>query len=347
MIESRINAFKQLGVLISNTIEAGEGGMDQLSKAQVNLLLQAKKAGLNNGWFRYDMVMNALGGISNMLDSNTLNEWVSTYTISPGSPKEVGIIMAGNIPAVGFHDLLCVLVSGNKAVVKLSSDDECLIPAIVDLLIEVDDSFTDKVEFLTKPLKKFDAVLATGSNNTARYFEQYFGKFPNIIRKSRTSVAIISGDETEEDISGLAKDLFTYFGLGCRNISKLLVKKGIDIEQLMIELSKHEKTLDHSKYLNNLDYNKSIYIINRVPFLDGGRFLFKEDEGLHSPISVTFFEYYEDDSEVDTFLEKHKNEIQCVIGKKGDGRISFGKAQTPAVHDYADGVDTMEFLLNL
>lgn len=347
MLEKRVHAFKVLGEKIKEAIQKGEAEMEGLSPAQINLLLQVKKATLDNGWFRKDMVYSALDGIVKLLDSSTLGEWVGSYTLNSHLPKKVGIVMAGNIPAVGFHDLLCVLISGNIAVVKTSSDDGFLIPAIARLLIEIDGDFSYKIEFLSEPMKDVDAVLATGSNNSARYFEQYFGKYPNVIRKSRTSVAVISGDETDEDIAGLASDLFTYFGLGCRNVSKLLVKKGVDIEQLMIKLSKYEQLLDHSKYHNNLDYNKSIYIINREPFLDGGLFLFREDQGLHSPISVTYFEYFDNFDEMQKYIDERAHEIQCVVGKQVPAYIGFGDAQKPSVSDYADGVDTMAFLQSL
>jgi len=351
MLQTRIKAFVELGKQIQEALAREEGKFEGLSKEQINLLLQIKKSGMSNGWFTNEMVRNAFDGINKMLQDEELNGWLSSYKEKlelANEAKEVGIIMAGNIPAVGFHDFLCVLLSGHKAVVKTSSDDEVLIPAVAEILKSIDSTFENYIEVLNSPRKNYDAVIATGSNNSARYFEQYFGKFPNIIRKSRTSVAVLTGEESEEDIAGLAKDLFTYYGLGCRNVSKLLLVGDYDPKPLIDELLKHDEPLKmNGKYHNNIDYNKSIYIINRVPFLDGGTFLLKEDEGLHSPISVTFYQKFKDLAEVENYIETNHEQIQCVVSPKVKGGVNFGEAQSPKVSDYADKVDTMEFLLNL
>ena len=351
MLASRVKAFVELGSQIHEALSREEGKYEGLTKQQINLLLQVKKSGIENGWFTKDMVQSAFYGIIKMLNENQLRQWLEPYVKSidvENKSKDVGVIMAGNIPAVGFHDFLCVLLSGNKAVVKTSSDDALLIPSIAELLISIDASFSDRIHILKTPLSKYDAVIATGSNNSARYFEQYFGKYPNIIRKSRTSVAILTGEETEQEIEGLAKDLFTYYGLGCRNVSKLLVTGNFNPQKLIDALIKECEFLkNNGKYQNNIDYNKSIYIINKVPFLDGGTFLLKEDKGLHSPISVTFYETFDSLKAIENYIEENKSQIQCVVSSKVKGSVSFGDAQSPKVWDYADKVDTMKFLLEL
>lgn len=349
MLSAKINAFVALGNQIKEALSRAEGKFEGLSKEQINLLLQIKKSGMDNGWFTNEMVRKALNGIVGMLTEDALTKWLANYKISEvAEVKEVGVIMAGNIPAVGFHDFLCVLLSGHKVIAKTSSEDALLMPAIADMLISIDKDFAYKIEVLTKPRSKYDAVIATGSNNSARYFEQYFGKYPNIIRKSRTSVAVLTGDETPEEIAGLAKDLFTYYGLGCRNISKLLCLKGFDPKLLIDELLKHDQALKmNSKYQNNIDYNKSIYIINRVPFLDGGTFLLKKDEGLHSPISVTFYQEFEDLDAIEQYIKANEENLQCVVAAKLKNAVKFGEAQSPEVWDYADKVDTLEFLIGL
>ena len=351
MSASRVKAFVELGSQIQEALSREEGKYEGLTKQQINLLLQVKKSGIENGWFTNDMVQSAFYGIIKMLNENQLRQWLESYVKSidvENKPKDVGVIMAGNIPAVGFHDFLCVLLSGHKAVVKTSSDDALLIPSIAELLISIDASFSDRIHILKTPLSKYDAVIATGSNNSARYFEQYFGKYPNIIRKSRTSVAILTGEETEQEIEGLAKDLFTYYGLGCRNVSKLLVTGNFNPQELIGALIKECEFLkNNAKYQNNIDYNKSIYIINKVPFLDGGTFLFKEDQSLHSPISVTFYEKFDSIDEIDRYIERNNDEIQCVVSSQICRSVPFGEAQNPKVWDYADKVDTMKFLLEL
>ena len=346
-----VKVFVELGNQIKEAFNREDGQYEGLTKQQVNLLLQVKKSGIENGWFSKQMVRSAFEGITKMLDEAQLKQWLEPYSQNIAiekEPKEIGIIMAGNIPAVGFHDLLCVLLSGNTAVIKTSSDDALLIPSIAKLLISIDASLSERITILESSRSKYDAVIATGSNNSARYFEQYFGKYPNIIRKSRTSVAILTGEETEQEIEGLARDLFTYYGLGCRNVSKLLVTNNHDVQKLLDGLIKYSSYLkNNSKYQNNFDYNKSIYIINKVLFLDGGTFLFKEDENLHSPISVTFYQRFKSIDEIESYIERNRDEIQCVVSSQKSRGVVFGEAQNPKVWDYADKVDTMKFLLEL
>ncbi|MAW66241.1 MAG: acyl-CoA reductase [Flavobacteriales bacterium] len=351
MLALRIKSFVELGNQMKEALGREDGEFQGLNKQQINLLLQVRKSGLTNGWFTKKMVSKALDGIMEMLNEKHLEKWLDVYVEEikkNRQNREVGLIMAGNIPAVGFHDFLCVLISGHTAVVKTSSDDECLIPSIADLLISIDSSFSNKINILSRPRSNYDAVIATGSNNSARYFNQYFGKYPNIIRKSRTSVAVLTGKESDGEISGLAKDMFTYYGLGCRNVSKLLVTKDFDSTKLIDELLKHTDFLKtNGKYQNNIDYNKSIFIINKVSFLDGGTFLLKEDKGLHSPIGVTFYEKFDSMEAVKKYVKENEDEIQCVVSSALDFGVPFGETQTPKVWDYADKIDTLEFLINL
>lgn len=350
MLDTRIKAFITLGDKIKEALLRAEGDYDGLSKAQISLLVNIKQAGFKNGWFTEKSVRKALNGICEILNEADVIEFASRYIDDLSKlkgGKEIGIIMAGNIPAVGFHDFLCVLLSGNTVVTKMSSDDEVLIPAIAQLLISIEDSFKDKIIISSVPRSTYDAVIATGSNNSARYFEQYFGKYPNIIRKSRTSIAVITGDETPEELVGLGKDIFTYFGLGCRNVSKVYLVGDVDITWLIDALVKEVADLDLSKYQNNIDYYRSVYLLNKVKFLETKDFLFKEDEGLNSPISVTFFEKVDSISKVEEFIDQNKESIQCVVGAKINNGLAFGEAQNPNIWDFADNIDTMKFLISL
>jgi hypothetical protein len=296
-----------------------------------------------NNWFTKESVVFALQGIVGYLKQDSLNKWASQYNLKNKSDKRIGVILAGNIPMVGFHDFMSVLISGHNLMVKPSSQDSFLIKLIIKYLIEIDPSFQDRIE-LVERLNEADAFIGTGSDNSARYFKYYFGKKPNIIRKNRTSVGVITGDETQQEFKNLGKDIFTYYGLGCRNVSKIFVPKGYDFQFLLDSLLSFEAVGDHHKYRNNYDYNKSIYLVNRDPHLDTGFLLVKESEALVSPISVLFYEQYENEVELSTFLVNNESKIQCVVGKKF---IPFGQAQLPKVDDYADGVDTMAFLCGL
>jgi len=259
------------------------------------------------------------------------------------------VVTAGNIPLVGFHDLLCVLLSGNELVIKASSKDNKLMKLIVNLLTESNNDFNTLIHFEIEQLKNFDAIIATGSDNTAKYFEYYFGKYPNIIRKNRNSIAILSGDESDEELNLLADDMLMYFGLGCRNVSKLFLPEGFDYQRIFRSVQAYHHLIDHNKYANNYLYNKSIYLMNSVQFWENGFMMMKEDIGLASPISVIFFEYYSSSDEIKQRVELDKDRIQCIVAKDGfiDGSVNFGEAQKPNLWDYADNVDTMKFLLSL
>ena len=256
--------------------------------------------------------------------------------------------MAGNIPLVGFHDFISVLISGNKVLGKLSSNDKILLPFLTQKLIEIEPEFKEYIQFSDKKLENFDAVIATGSNNTSLYFEHYFGKYPNIIRKNRNSVAVLSGEESPTQLEALSKDIFTYFGLGCRNVSKLYLPKEYDFKPFFNAMYSQKDIIHNDKYMNNYDYNKAVYLMGGVNLLDNEFMLLKEDTGFSSPISVVFYEYYNSLQEVEKYLAKNTEKIQCVVSTSNiENAIPFGKTQSPELWDYADSIDTLEFLLNL
>lgn len=306
------------------------------------------KSHIFNPWFTSPNVEFALHTWSKTLDKNKIQQWHEQWKNNINKKptiKKIGIVMAGNIPVVGLHDLLCVLASGNIALVKLSSKDDKLIPYLVKKLIEFDIEIKSKIKFINK-LENFDAVIATGSNNTSRYFESYFGKYPHIIRKNRTSVAVLNGNETLNQLKDLSDDIFTYFGLGCRNISKLFVPNGYDFGKLMESFQKYSDVLIHNKYMNNYEYNKAMLLLNQVPHLDNGFILLKEDTSLFSPTAVLHYEYYNKTEAVIKYLEKEKKSIQCVVStsKTINDCHMPGKTQFPELWDYADQINTMNFL---
>ncbi|MDR7132274.1 hypothetical protein J2X69_004641 [Algoriphagus sp. 4150] len=329
----RISAFVNLGKAIK------ELSLDEKDE----LLWRAEN---NNNWFTKDSVESSLQGITHMLSEEKLNSWLSDYELKEiENPKAVGLMMAGNIPAVGFHDLMCVILSGHQAVIKLSSSDTVLMKWIIGKLIEIDPRIERQVR-IEEMLKGMDAYIATGSDNSSRYFNYYFGKYPHVIRQNRTSVAVLSGNETTEDYIGLGKDIFQYYGLGCRNVSKIYVKSKDQLQDLLGALEVYSEIGSHHKYHNNYDYNKSIYLVNLEEHLDNGFLLVKESSELVSPIAVLYYEVYENKEQLAEKLNPIESRIQCVVGS-GSGHIPFGSAQSPEPWEYADNVDTVAFLLGL
>ena len=325
-------------------LQALKGDMIKiLDDENPELFIRAKN---QNNWFTPIACASAFKGIIQMLDQDELQNWLSNYDLQPQkAPKSIGVLMAGNIPAVGFHDLMCVLLSGHKAAVKLSTSDSVLMLWIIERLIEANKGLEDFI-CVEPMLKNKDAYIATGSDNSSRYFDYYFGKYPHIIRKNRTSIAVLNGEETEEEVLNLGKDIFTYFGLGCRNVSKIYMKDKIDLQSLLGYLETYKWVADHHKYFNNYEYNKSIYLVNKTPHLDNGFLLLKEDSQLVSPIAVLYYEVYESDEDLKNKLARDREKIQCTVGR-GQNYIPFGAAQNPSVSDYADRVDTMSFLTRL
>ncbi len=307
--------------------------------------LVKEKAGNQNGWFTPEFIELSVSNIaSSFLQKNKLEEWVKAYRLplQNTSPKMVGIIMAGNIPLVGFHDLLCVFITGHRATIKASSKDQVLIKHLVDTMSIWDEEINQLIVF-SEMLKGCDAYIATGSNNSAGYFDYYFGKYPHIIRRNRTSVAILTGSETTEELDKLADDVSLYFGLGCRNVTKLYVPEGYDFIPLITAFKKYNYLADHHKYKNNYDYNLAIHLLNKKNYMSNESLLLIEDRSLFSPISQLNYEFYTDLTSVSNSLNQHP-ELQCIAGRNF---ISFGQSQKPSLNDYADGVDTMRFLTAL
>ena len=298
-----------------------------------------------NPWFVRESIELSLKGISWFMKEENLIRWVSSYNLSVEKNKKVGIAMAGNIPLVGFHDYLSVLTSGNEVVIKLSSQDSYLLPKINSWLIEIEPGFANKIHFEER-LNNVDVIIATGSDNTARYFEYYFRNIPHIIRKNRSSVAILMGEEDSTHLTELGKDVFSYFGLGCRNISKFFVPEGYEFIKLLDSWECYKEIINHHKYANNYDYQKSILLVNKIPHLDNGFVLITQNEQLVSPISVVYFETYTTQSDLKRKIKIQKDKIQCIVSENGwfDESLPFGKAQFPELWDYADGIDTLKFL---
>ena len=334
MKQQNINNLVRLGELLSKT-------------EQFNDIFD--KAEQQNSWFTRANVIFAFKSWSEALSKSNVQQWLSQYQIpQTTSPKKILIIMAGNLPLVGFHDLLCVLVAGHKAIVKLSSDDRVLLPYLIKQMKAFAPEWAEAVAFTDDKVTEYDAVIATGSDNTARYFEYYFGKKPHIIRKNRHSVAVLTGEETPEELQDLGKDIFLYYGLGCRSVSKLFVPQGYDFDLLFQAIYPYKDIIEEQKYANNYDYNKAVYLMSLYKLLENGFLLLKEDEHYGSPIATLFYEYYTNKEVLKKKLATDREKIQCVVGHNFiDGEIPFGQTQTPKLWDYADGVNTLTFLLNL
>lgn len=330
-VHVRINAFVSLGQ-----------SLQQLSDDDFQTLTE--KVARENPWFTKENVRMAIHGVVKLLDKPNLEKWLSQYQFKEES-KKIALVLAGNIPMVGFHDLLSVLISGNVAVIKLSSKDTVLLNYILNTLCSIEPSFRSRIE-LVEQLKNFDAVIATGSDNSARYFDYYFSKYPHVIRKNRTSVAILTGNESEEDLINIGVDIFSYFGLGCRNVSKIFLPTEYTFDKFYPSLERYQPIINHHKYCNNYDYQKSIMLVNQIPFLDNGFLMLHESTRMVSPISVVYYERYANREELSEKLKASEDKIQCVVGKDA-GMIPFGKAQYPELWDYADGVDTLKFLSQL
>ncbi len=330
-LNERINAFALLGEKIVNL-------------SPQDLSEYSYRAQSQNQWFTEDNVTRAFSGISYMLSRVKLDQWLSKYPkLNPEVPKIVGIIMAGNIPLVGFHDLLCVLLSGHFAAIKTSSQDSFLIQLVINWLEEIEPRFKKNLE-IRERLNEIDALIATGSDNTARYFEYYFKNHPKIIRKNRTSIAVLDGSETEDQLKALGNDIFWYFGLGCRNVSKIFVPQDYDPRKFFESIEVFSGISNHSKYCNNYDYHKSILLVNGTKHLDNGFLLWLPTDNLVSPISILHAHEYADKEEVNRIISVNENKLQCIIG---NGYTSFGGGQLPEPWDYADNVDTLDFLSQL
>lgn len=303
-----------------------------------------QEAAQQNAWFIDEFINNAVQSITrHFLSEDDLAVWVDQYNVPQqnNTPADVGITMAGNIPLVGFHDFLCTFITGNKQSIKLSAKDSVLLKHLTGKLVEWDNETARYVEY-KETLKGCDAYIATGSNNSARYFEYYFKKYPHIIRRNRTSVAILTGRETTAELSALADDVYMYFGLGCRNVTKIFVPANYDFIPLLNVFKKYDHLIENHKYKHNYDYNLAMHIINRQYYMTNGSVILVENPSVFSPISQLNYQYYADKNEI--YESLNPEDIQCIVGTE---KTPFGSTQQPGLHDYADGIDTMHFLMGL
>ncbi|SEB38958.1 Acyl-CoA reductase (LuxC) [Tenacibaculum sp. MAR_2009_124] len=350
-IKSRLDAFNKLGNFL-NQFSLKE--IKQHENIPHNDLFfdgfkhQLKLAQEANSWFTKDNLLFTIEGWAKNLSTENLEKWIQNENLGLNNEKNVAIIMAGNIPLVGFHDFLSVLISGHSVLVKQSSNDKHLLPFLAKYLEYILPELKGKIVFTEEKLSGFEAVIATGSNNTARYFEHYFKGKPNIIRKNRNSVAVITGRESEKDLDNLSEDVFRYFGLGCRSVSKIFVPKGYNFDHFFKGMYNQHEIINNAKYANNYDYNKTVYLMSEFDILENGFLMVKEDESYTSPIASVFYEYYDNEDNLKIKLHEDKNQIQCVVANNFiENEVAFGETQHPNLWDYADGVNTLEFLAKL
>jgi len=343
-LEKRIDAFVRLGerMLADSVLN---------SKSKFNAVV--KDANIHNPWFTSENVYYAIDSIAKLwLTRESLNAFLAKYPkgyFTPTESKKVVVIMAGNIPFAGFHDLFCVLMSGHRFLGKVSSKDGHLISAVIDLLVEIEPEFKGMIELSEVTLHGFDAVIATGSDNSSRYFDYYFKNYPTIIRKHRNSIAVLQGNETEEELTRLSDDIFLYFGLGCRNVSMLLVPKGYDFKGLLNAFKVWQNLDTHNKYMNNYEFQKTMNQMNLIDHIDTAFMLLKQNESIGSTVGVVHYKEYESIKSVKEFINLHAEELQCIVGDGSivPNAIPFGSTQTPSIDEYADGIDTIEFLSKL
>jgi hypothetical protein len=351
-----ISAFSKLGVYLNqHAIEEKSSEADLLSLNSIHFESLEEcilNEHIHNGWFTEPSIRMAFKAISDSLSNGKLDLWLEMYPDLPLSKKDrkiVGTIMAGNIPMVGFHDMLSIIASGHYFLGKLSSKDDRLMKKVVEILCDIEPRFRERIEFTDGYLKNIDAIIATGSDNSSRYFEYYFKKIPYIIRKNRNGVAILSGKESRDELILLGIDIFSYFGLGCRNVTKIYIPKNYDLKILLEALEHYCDLSQHHKYNNNLEYNRSVYLMNLLPFFDNGLVLMKEDTQFASPVGVVYYEKYSQLDNVIEDIQREEKRIQCLVTSIKDIKNSVlpGQSQSPELWNYADGVDTMKFLKEL
>ena len=341
-INRRIQLISDIGEFLKNYLDENYDNNNDDKLVEFKDVIT--KAQSKNPWFTDVNIKVNLTYWSKKLTKHNLNKWLSKYNLNNTSRKNIAIIMAGNIPLVGFHDFICVFLSGHNSIIKLSNSDSCIIPFLTDLMklpferIVYSDSF----------LKDYDGVIATGSDNTSRYFDYYFKNKRSIIRKNRNSIAILNGEESDDDLKSLSQDIFTYFGLGCRNVSKLYVPKNYNFDLFFNSIFCYKELINNHKYANNYDYNKAIYLMSEYKFLDNGFFIVKEGNEMHSPISTINFEYYDNVSILKEKINLEDDNIQCIVSNiEFKGKVNFGETQNPSLNQYADNIDVMRFLLTI
>lgn len=316
-----------------------------------NLIKAMKQAYIQNPWFTPDNIAASFRAWSYSLSEQKIRQWLNPYVTllaDDPEPRKTAVIMAGNIPLAGLHDLICVLISGNSLLGKVSADDACLLPAIAGLLCAIEPSFGPLIEFSTEKMSGFDMVIATGSNNTSRYFEQYFAAYPHIIRHNRNGIAVLNGHETPAELENLGHDIFSYFGLGCRSVSMMYVPENYDFSRFSGAVAVYrDRMIMHHKYMNNYTYRKTIFMLNNTPFIDGGFFLACENQDFISPISVIHYFHYKSLPALAEYLENEQDNIQCILSNIStlQHAVPLGKGQQPELWDWADGTDTLKFLL--
>ena len=350
-LEQKKNSFVELGKFLS------QFSVDENTKCQSVLfndlyfdkfieLIQLSPS--HNGWYTNENVYFAIQSWAVALREDNLNQWLEAYDFIGVDSKTVGLVLAGNIPLVGFHDFISVLLSGHKVVVKTSSNDQHLLPFLAKYIISVEPKFENHITFVEGKLENFDAVIATGSNNTARYFEYYFKDKPSIIRKTRNSVAVLDGNESEEQMIALGEDVFRYFGLGCRNVSKIFVPRDYNFDAFFGGMYPYNQVMKFEKYINNYDYNKAVFLMSNFNLLDNEFLIIKEDSSYASPISSVFYEYYDNLEDIKNKLQQDQEQIQCIVSNDLiENSVPFGLTQKPNLWDYADNVDTIKFLITL
>lgn len=354
-LKQRISAFVQLSALLQH-LSAGSpwpGYSCGINENEYNEFLELLNTiPYRNPWFTEENIKKALGAWRNNLTEASINTWLEKYPsdqLEQINPKKVGLVLAGNIPLVGMHDVFTVLISGHIAVIKLSSDDNLLLPALLKFIIAFEPEFESQIVLTENKLPEIEAVIATGSNNSSRYFEYYFAKYPHIIRKNRTSIALITENTSEDDLKNIGKDIFDFFGLGCRNVTHVLFPEGYELDRFFKAIYDYNPIVNHNKYANNYDYHKALYLLNQEDLLDNGFLLLRKSKELPSPLGTLHYQYYKDLEEARALITLHKNDLQCVVDDSMtiENAVLPGNTQNPNLWDYADGVDTMAFLLKL
>lgn len=350
-LNERILAFSRVGNFLNQFKTTGYKPISknpEEDKFFIKFKNKIQTAHHHNGWFKEDNVLFSIEQWSQALQKENLEAWLSSYSFDTITARTIGVIMAGNIPLVGFHDFLSVLISGHSILIRQSSNDTQLLPVIAEYLTYLEPKFMDRIKFTSDKLTNYDAIIATGSNNTARYFEHYFGNKPNIIRKNRNSIAILTGDETEEQLTALGEDVFRYYGLGCRSVSKIMVPEGYNFEMLFKAMYSYSEIMNSAKYANNYDYNKAVYLMSNFKLFENGFLMLKEDPSYSSPIATLFYETYTSKEKLIKKLEVDAAQIQCIVNDHfHKENIPFGQTQCPKLNDYADGIDIIKFLIQI
>ena len=345
-LNDRIELVSELGQFFKKYLDTNYDNTNDDNLIAFEKTIQQGK--LNNPWFTDQNMKVNLSYWAEKLNKYDLTQWMNNYDTMNVSSKSVAIIMAGNIPLVGFHDFLSVFLSGHNSIIKLSSNDKHILPFLTNLMISINNELSKKIIYIEGKLQGYDAVIATGSNNTSRYFEYYFKNKKSIIRKNRNSIAVLDGSENEDDLSLLGVDIFTYFGLGCRSISKLYVPENYCFDLFFNSIFKWNDLINSHKYANNYDYNKAIYLMSEYKFFDNGFFMVKEGSELHSPISTINYEFYNDISALKQKIKADDKDIQCIVSNTEiENKINFGETQKPSLSQYADNIDVVEFLLTI